>query len=526
MQVIDTALVNIIGGPPRAVVKPRRPQDTETAPKMQTVFDYHVHEDHFAEKQPLFVQQALIYGITAAKNHWIYKEADRVRPLHMHNPYDAYRPITFQTNERITLRDGPTFEPWDMYGVSWEPNARDVDSAAYIVLDSWFTKEELLDNARTERNPFGLYEISDLQKLFKAGPDNGRTANAQERLLGGTYDKWKDRFRVREVWRDDTFTVLGSRQVILRHGQNPYWHGKKPIVIAQPRPDLFELQGIPETELLDDLQQAMHTIQNMVIDNLHLTVQRGITYRESGVLDPNALDLRPRFKWGVTDHDDIQFQQPPPLPAEAYRERETIKADMQLITGINPYISGSDMAGVDQNTATGITALQEVASRLLRFKARQIAYKGTQRTFEQWSDLIQQFMTKEQAIRIEGAGGISWEHVSPQEIVGNYDLSVEGNEESLSRQQQRGEMMGLLQALQPFAQLNIVNWQSILEKVAQAYDIEPSSIMAPAPTPAAMPAPAPQGQPQQNGQAPQADPLLGGQALPAQIQGAITGGGQ
>jgi hypothetical protein len=184
------------------------------------------------------------------------------------------------------------------------------------------------------------------------------------------------------------------------------------------------------------------------------------------------------------------------------------------------------MTGVDQNTATGITALQEVASRLLRFKARMISYKGTQRTFEQWGDLIQQFMTKEQAIRIEGAAGISWQHVSPQEVVGNYDFSVEGTEESLSRQQQRGEMMALLNALQPFAQLNIVNWKAVLEKVAKAYDIEPETIMAPAPTPAAMPAPAPAPQNGQPPQPPQAEPLLGGQALPAQIQTAITGGVQ
>jgi hypothetical protein len=44
-----------------------------------------------------------------------------------------------------------------------------------------------------------------------------------------------------------------ERQVLLRRQPNPYWHGKKPIVIAQTRPDLFEMVGVSETELVDDI---------------------------------------------------------------------------------------------------------------------------------------------------------------------------------------------------------------------------------------------------------------------------------
>jgi hypothetical protein len=148
-------------------------------------------------------------------------------------------------------------------------------------------------------------------------------------------------------------------------------------VIAQTRPDLFEMVGVSETEVVDDLQQALHTVENMRFDNLHLTVMRGITYREGGVTDPNMLELRPRFKWPVSDHDDIRPFEVQPLPPEAYEEENALLARMQLITGINPYISGADLQSVDQNTATGVTALQEVASRLLRFKAGRSSTRAT-----------------------------------------------------------------------------------------------------------------------------------------------------
>jgi len=60
MQVIDTALVNIVSGNPRIMVKPRRAQDELAAKKMQAALDYFVGEDHLVEKQPAFVQQGLI----------------------------------------------------------------------------------------------------------------------------------------------------------------------------------------------------------------------------------------------------------------------------------------------------------------------------------------------------------------------------------------------------------------------------------------------------------------------------------
>ena len=165
----------------------------------------------------------------------------------------------------------------------------------------------------------GIYHNVD--ELLKVGTTVRMETTAQQRYLTGSghgsvldeRQTQRDMFEILEIWSDDTVTVIGSRKVLLRNDPNPYWHGKKPIVIAQTRPDLFEMQGIPETELVDHLQDAQWTLQNMTIDNLHLTTMRGITYREGGVADPNALQLRPSFKWPVVDHDDIRPFEIPPI---------------------------------------------------------------------------------------------------------------------------------------------------------------------------------------------------------------------
>lgn len=468
MQVIDTGLVNIVSGQPRIKVTPRTPEDEGGAKAMQVLMDYFIAEDHFTEKQTPFTQQGLIYGLTVAKNHWLYQESLKTSREFTENPFDRSQPGIKISKAQSIIRDGPTFEPWDVYRAYWSPGARDADDADYVVLQTYISKNDLQRNALNPDTGTGLYRNVD--KLLASGSPSQPDQTAQARYLGLPDNRTKDLFLVEEIWTDNTLVVIGNGQILLRAEENPYWHGKKPIVIADTRPDLFEIQGIPETELVDHLQQALWTLQNATIDNLHLTVMRGITYREGGVTDPNALELRPRFKWPVSDHDDIRPFEVQPVSSDVYNERQRLLADMQLVTGINPYVSGSDLNTVDQNTATGVTALQEVASRLLRFKAAQIHYKGYQRSFEMWGDMIQQYLDHDIAVKIYGAANdAQWVEVSPQDVAGHYHYTLEGSEESLSRQQERGEAIALLNAFAPLIPTGQVNIKPLLEKVAVAY---------------------------------------------------------
>jgi hypothetical protein len=438
------------------------------------VLDYHVNEDHLAEKQPAFTQQGLICGVTLAKIGWEYSEVEM--PKREFHPDATGGMLEVEQNERLILRDGPTFETWDVYDAWWDPSVRDdIQKAAYIVLRSWLSKDDLLKQAQTDDNPHGQFQ--NVQQALAVGPGGRRNDSAQEDHIGNK-DKRKDLYEVWEVWRNTPYgvtqTIICEQNVLLRHRTSPFWHGQLPVVMAQPRIDMFESVGVSLAELVDHLQEALWTLQNMRFDNLHLTVHRGFTYREAGIIDPSILrdGLYPRFAWPVTDHDDIRPIDIQGLPREAYEEDAKLMGILQLVTGINPYVSGSETSGIDQNTATGVTALQDVASRLLRFMARQLAFKGYQRAGEMWVELVKQFMTDTMAVRIEGQDengepAYDWQEISPQEVVGSFDVAVEGTEESLSKQQERGESMALLQAMAPFAQLPGINLRPVLEKVAR-----------------------------------------------------------
>lgn len=482
MQVLDTALVNMVTGKPRCLIHPRTPDFAENAKAFQMVMDYYTDQDHLVEKVPMIIQQGLIYGVTVGKTHWLYSEGTKIV-----NGYDPVTGGPTGPHSATVKTDRPSFEPWDVYDAWWDPNARDVDTCSYVVLRSWATKADLLnhsctvehDHERQECN--GIYHNVD--ELLTTGTTRRMESTAQERFLLQQQKNVarKDMFELLEIWRPNQVTVIGNRRVLLRDEPNPHWHGRIPIVIANTRPDVMQLQGIPETELVDHLQQALWTVQNLRMDNLLLTVQRGITYREGGVIDVDALELRPRFKWPVTDHDDVRPFEIEALPPEAYREEEGLLSRMQLITGINPYVSGTESVGADQNTATGVSVLSEVSSRLLRFKASQIQYKCFQRVYEQWGADIQQNMTEPVWVRLTGKNGENeFRQVSPAEVAGEFDFKLEGSDDTLSKQQKINNAMGLLNAVAPLVQLGVFKLDAVARKIAEAFDIDnPDELIAP-----------------------------------------------
>jgi len=454
MQVIDQCIANMIQGMPRAICTPRRPQDELPARAMGVALGYYGDRDHLAEKEEVVIKQALLYGVSPGKTMWFYREGDRITP-------DG--PL------RMVEADRPTFIPWNAYDCWWDPYARNVECAEYVVMRDWLTKEELERKRYDENSGIGQYQNLDV--LYRSGPGLQPPQTAQNRLMSEVTNPYKDRFEILEVWRDKRMTVIGNRQVLLADGPKPYWMNGKPCVISCSRPDLFKIEGISETELVDALQQALWMVSNLRMDNLKFTVMRGATYRET-LRDPTQLVMQPAFLWPVTDHDDVEFKDAPPLPREAYEEEETLLGRLQYVTGVTPYVTGATGTGVDQNTATGVSLLTESASRLLTFKANQIRLNTWQRVFEQWADLTKQFLTKDTAIKIEGPGdAYAWVSVGPDDIVGEYDVRIQAGSESLLRQQERSEAIAVLNALAPFAQVGLVNVQPLLEKLAAAYDL-------------------------------------------------------
>lgn len=526
MQVIDTAMVNMAQGIPRCKVLPRSAHYIDGSKSFQRVMDYFASEDEVARKVPVTDQQALIYGVTGGKTDWLYKTGKATVPVRDPNTGALLGAHT----EDTVLRDGPSFTPWDVYELWWDPNGTSVDDCEYVALGSWLSKNYLEANRCSKEGSHELWECDglyhNLDALYQSGTASRRPTSAQDRVTGGDQNLRKDRFHVVEYWRDDKLTVVGNKQVLLRDIPNVHWHGQKPVAIATCRPDLHKILGIPETELVDDLQQALWAIENLRQDNIHLTVWRGFTVRDTIGTDLDAIEIKPRALIPVSDHDDLKPIEVPPLPREAYEEEQVLLQRMQDVTGITPYISGAALGTVNQNTATGVSILNSAASVLLRFKAMQVQQGIWGRVFDQWGNDVQQFLERDISVRIVGPGGdVSFVDVGPQDVVGEYDFILEGTEESLSKAQEKQDALQFLTAFMPAIQAQLVNPRPIYERVANAFGIDdPESLFLPPPQPAAAAAPMPNGGTPQNGAGP-GQTLTNGMPLPLGVQELVRGGG-
>lgn len=477
MQVIDQALVNLVQGVPKARILPRHQGDIAAAAALETVLGYYAEQDHLDESETTVAQQALIYGVSPAKNQWLYTERQT-------------------KGGPIVTADRPTFKPWDAYNCWWDPNAADVDTAGYVTLRAYMTKDQLEAGRHNAEDGTGTYQNLDL--LYAAGQGERPPSTAQNQVLPPPEGGFKDRFEIWEIWRETPsglrWTVIGNRQILLCDSPSPYAMAGKPIVISNSRPDLFRIEGISEAELADHIQQALHMIENLRLDQLRMTVLRGATVRET-VPDMKQLVFRPSFLWPVTDHDDIRFQEPPPLPPEAYRETDVLLGRLQYVTGITPSISGTsaDIGGVTPPTATGATLDTQAASRLLQFKASIIHQRTWQRTFEQWTALTKQFLTSDLEVRIVGPDPdqqnqqqvdgqrFHWRTYTPDQIIGDFDVKVEAGDEAATVAQERAESVALLQALAPWAQAGLCDPRPVLRRVAKAYgEMSPDELFPPA----------------------------------------------
>lgn len=477
MQIVDQASANLAEGIPSVRCLPRRPGDEGPADALENVLNYFADLDHLPEKEIPVTQNALIYGVSAAKTDWCYVES----------------------GGRV-VEDRPRFTPWDPYNIWWDPYADTVDSASYIVLRSYLTKAELeklrYRPGENEGEGYGSYRNLDL--LYESGDPPKPDQTAQNRLLQPPEGLLRDRFEILEFWWEDVAglqcSVVGNRKVLLRDGASPYRMLSKPVVISNSRPDLFRIEGIAETELIDSLQRALNEIGQLRLDQMKMTVLRGATVRET-TPDIRQLVFRPGFLWPVQDHDDVKMVEPGSLPPEAYKEDEVLLGRMQYVSGITPYISGASAAGqVDQGTATGTTLLTQNASKLLQLKAQVIHNKTWQRAFEQWAALSRQFLGDGTAVRILGpAKQVDWKVYERGDIDADVDVRLEAGEKSATVQQARAEIIQLLQTLAPFAAEGKVNLDPVLEKVAKLWGfLSPQELV-------------PQAQPQQAAAAPGRD---------------------
>src|SRR5215471_14761105 len=493
LQTCEGMLATMLEPSPRFNVQPRpRPEETldEVLARVHSVdsladtLRYALERDRFPEKQRDFMQQDLIAGLSVLKSYWRAEKRKVTKlgseSLQIADPfgqvYDQVTVYSEQTSEDEQLIwDDACCEVVDVRDFFWPGEAASIDKAEFLVHRTWESYDSLKRKAKE-----GIY----------------RTRNLIEVL---------------EYWTPERTITVGGRRVTLKDRTNPLWNGRVPFIVCSSMPDAFSIPGISVVEALAQLQEMLWTLQNQRLDVVRMLANL-ITLIRTDVDDPESFEWAPNAQWFVEDPGQVDTLKIDPTVASITLQAEAmVKGDLQNIMGGLPYASGADSTTIDQQTATGVSIITTIAQRIIQARKQQYlwAYAKLGRNFLL---LYQQFLRDDRVVAVVGRRGAeAYRTISPLEIQGDFDVTIDVTSDSLVRQERRAEAQSLLTMAGQLAPIMAqtgaaLNLRAFMEGVLDAYDVPDkeryfmprpvqAGIAAQTPPPGAAP------QPQQNGAA-------------------------
>ena len=535
LNTCEGMLATMLEPRPRFDVQPRpRPEEPldQVVARIQSIdavedtLTYAFDRDAFAGKQRPFMQQDMIAGLSVLKAYWRTEKRD-VSKLGSHTlqiadafgqVYDNVTVYQEQEPEETLIVDDACCEVVDVRDFFWPGVSPNVEKAEFLIHRTWETYQSLQRKVGD-----GFYDYENVDKLkWNASTSSVPKASditAREMRLRHVDRTWQ-LIEVLEYWTPERVITVGNRAVVLKDRPNPLWMGRMPFIVCSGMPDAFQIPGLSIVEALAQLQEMLWTLQNQRIDVVRM-LANVITLVRSDVDDIESFVYEPNAMWLVEDPGQVGTLPISPEAAQITLEAEgLLKGDLQNIMGGLPMNSGVNSQTVDQSTATGVSIITTIAQRLIQARKQHYlwAYAALARHFLL---LYQQFMRDDRVVRIVGAPGAqAYKTITPIEIQGDYDVTIDVTADSLMRQERRAEAQSLMQMagqLQPiFAQSGApLNLKAFMEKTLDSYNVTDKERYF-MPTPQTAPgAPAPGGPP-----GPPGPPGVPGQGGPPGMPGA------
>ena len=121
---------------------------------------------------------------------------------------------------------------------------------------------------------------------------------------------------------------------------------------------------------------------------------------------------------------------------------------------------------VTRNTATGVTAIMGASSQRIELIARVMAETGFRKLYKKMLMLNQQFIDQEIVIRVHGQPL----EISPDDLAGNFDVSVDIGGATNKEQQEINQMMTVLNYSQILLQLGVMVPRNVYEIVKKIFE--------------------------------------------------------
>lgn len=476
--VVPRLIATVFSSRPYIGVLPVKEEAIENAKDMENLIDYQLTQKiGIIGVATSWFKEALIYGTSILKVGWEYEE-DEVwvdEPL-----IELFGfPVGSRRVKKVQpVKDDPLVEHIDLWDFYIDPRAKDIDEADYCI-HKVFRDVRYLKRMEEQ----GLYKnIDEVVKVNKEGAGSwyeegvGTTAfetgmNSRLGLIGmQSIDKPSSKIEILEYWTDDRVIAVANRSVVIRNDENPYHHRKKPFVRLVDVLVPHEFYGIGEIEPIEDLQYELNSLRNQRMDNINILINRMWKVIRGADIDAKQLVSRPGGIIEVDDMDDVQEIQMTDTSGNAIENViEMVRRDMDNADGVYDYARGETTDR--RETATTASLLSQAANERFNLKVKLIEDLGMRRLGVLLTQLNQQYIDTEKAIRILGQDGMDFYTLSPENIRGQFDIMPLGSsvEPITNKENKLQSYINLYTILKdsPY-----VNHPEIIKKILEAADIK------------------------------------------------------
>lgn len=332
-----------------------------------------------------------------------------------------------QVEDEEIVENHPYVELMDPQNIYLDPSCNgDLDKALFAIESFETSYADLVKDGRYSRldtinwEEVGLsddtYHASRTPSEFNFKDPSRRKCIAYE--YWGYYDINDDGHLVPIV-------ATWVKNTLIRLEENPFPDKKLPYVVVPYLPQLRELYGEPDAELLEDNQRILGAVTRGMIDSLgrSANAQQGFAKGFLDVINKrkfmNGEDYE--FNPGMPPQAAFIEHQYPELPQSAMLMLQLQNQEAEALTGVKAFSGG--LAGDAYNTkvATAIRGVLDAASKREMAILRRLA-KGIQEIGDKIIAMNAVFLSESEVIRVTNKEFVS---IKREDLKGNFDLDVD-----------------------------------------------------------------------------------------------------
>jgi len=446
-QVIETVVPRLVGARPEIKAQPREESDLPQAMIVGELFGYIWETQKLNDELEKCVRDALMYGTGFARVDW--NKTDGVATFFSVDPRKLYPDVTATKDKELQY----VVHQYDMTVDDLEATGK-YDVSAINELRKIETKKTADDNVVEQQR----------------ATDSGLASTDQPNVITKTNSK----VQILEWWSPKRVITVAEKDLVIRDEDNPF--GKIPFVSLRDYIIPHEYYGIGEIEHIQSLQAEANSLRNQIMDNTKLITNRMWKRRRAGGVNKNTLVSKTGGIVDVNDPSDIEPLDVQPLPGDVFELSQILKSDIQATTAVTDFAIGTGTTSLN-DTATGVTLIQEAGNQRFRMKIRHLE-DFINEVGNQMLAALQKWMSKKMVVRITNSSGDSiFNKVSKKEIQGRFDIAIEtGSTQPVDRITERRNTVDLLNisaSLPP----GIANMRELYKRVLIKYNIKDPEIL-------------------------------------------------